>query len=632
LDFAKQLFSSVYFNAGWQGDYMLLAHDVAEKDLKWFRERGILIKHCLPLAEKIAGRWPTVVLSKLYLFESELKKWDQIIYFDADVVVNGSLDNLLNTNKIACLSNLSRPFFRQVKLKHILRSHNLSQKEFSQIDVNLPMFTSCLFVVDTKIITTKTFDDLKLLLVKYQDIIGGTDEFILSLYFARQWRGLSPIYCLYFNFLKQYGVSFKGIGAVTSHFISYQKPMDYCDSIYEIWKKNLSRADGIDLNNRLPAHKIWGDKEVSRFHWRLKRRVIVIWARFYLQRLIGVLGAFINKMLPSLYKYAHKFKKTPRPVFTLRQYRSGDEIGIIRVFNTVFSNNEMTIEKWRWKYLACPEPPKIIVAINAFGEIVGHIGSLANIGKSSEKERTVRQNVDICLLPEYRNQNFLKRGLEIFMKEPDFLAWGFSGRKKLIMIYKKITGAINHNNFGVILKIKIFRKKVPLKILMSSQRIETSPYSIKEIINGDMAQEIDKFWMIKSQEIHIAICRNWKYLKWRIIDSPENQRLFVLKFKGKLIGYFSMKSKDFVIYIKDILILNRAVNYDVFNMIECYCQGLGAKQIVIMASDQHIKAILKKQKYRPVKNAFFGCYDFYNKTSISNIYLTFNDADWQFDV
>ena len=36
---AKQLFSSVYWNAGWKGDYMLLAHGIPEKELKWLEKK-----------------------------------------------------------------------------------------------------------------------------------------------------------------------------------------------------------------------------------------------------------------------------------------------------------------------------------------------------------------------------------------------------------------------------------------------------------------------------------------------------------------------------------------------------------------------------------------------------------------
>jgi hypothetical protein len=42
LDQARQLFSSVYWKARWRGDYLLLAHEIPEGKLAWFRERGIL--------------------------------------------------------------------------------------------------------------------------------------------------------------------------------------------------------------------------------------------------------------------------------------------------------------------------------------------------------------------------------------------------------------------------------------------------------------------------------------------------------------------------------------------------------------------------------------------------------------
>ena len=87
---ARQLFSSVYWNAGWKGDYMLLAHEIPEEQLKWFREKGILIKKCKPFYDK-KGR-PKTVLSKFYLFTPYFKKWRNIIYLDADVIVRASLE------------------------------------------------------------------------------------------------------------------------------------------------------------------------------------------------------------------------------------------------------------------------------------------------------------------------------------------------------------------------------------------------------------------------------------------------------------------------------------------------------------------------------------------------------------
>ena len=91
---AKQLFSGVYFNAGWKGDYMLLSHNIPEKELKWFRKKGILIKKCKPVIKFKKVRYSETVVSKFYLFTTEFKKWRNIVYLDGDIIVNASLDRL----------------------------------------------------------------------------------------------------------------------------------------------------------------------------------------------------------------------------------------------------------------------------------------------------------------------------------------------------------------------------------------------------------------------------------------------------------------------------------------------------------------------------------------------------------
>jgi hypothetical protein len=60
---AKQLFSSVYWNSGWNGDYTLLAHDIPEDELAWFPSKGILVKRCRQIYDKNIGKekYPPVV-------------------------------------------------------------------------------------------------------------------------------------------------------------------------------------------------------------------------------------------------------------------------------------------------------------------------------------------------------------------------------------------------------------------------------------------------------------------------------------------------------------------------------------------------------------------------------------------
>ena len=52
IDQAKQLFSSVYWNARWKGDYMLLSHNIPNEKLNWFKNKGILIKKCKSIYNK----------------------------------------------------------------------------------------------------------------------------------------------------------------------------------------------------------------------------------------------------------------------------------------------------------------------------------------------------------------------------------------------------------------------------------------------------------------------------------------------------------------------------------------------------------------------------------------------------
>ena len=74
---AKQLFSGVYHNSGWEGDYMLLAYGIPDEELKWFIDKGILITQCrpVPYAEDFKDtRYSPVFFSKFQLFTPEFKK------------------------------------------------------------------------------------------------------------------------------------------------------------------------------------------------------------------------------------------------------------------------------------------------------------------------------------------------------------------------------------------------------------------------------------------------------------------------------------------------------------------------------------------------------------------------------
>ena len=144
IDAAKQLFSSVYFNSGWKGDYLLITdNSIPERDLEWFEKKGIYIKKFKPIYNKTIGPFnkSPFMLFKLNLFKTFFKKWEKIVYLDSDIIVRGPLNELLNVDKFgAVLRGLQQEksnylfgqfvlSFDSDKLNSICKKNTISIKE-----------------------------------------------------------------------------------------------------------------------------------------------------------------------------------------------------------------------------------------------------------------------------------------------------------------------------------------------------------------------------------------------------------------------------------------------------------------------------------------------------------------------
>jgi len=296
LDQAKQLFSSVYWNAGWKGDYMLLACDIPEEKLKWFREKGILIKKCSPLLNKIFERNESIMLCKFYLFKPEFKRWEHIIYLDADIIVKGSLDRLTNMSGFAAVKDSIHPFRRQfdsvLTNNHKMLLINLEQK----YDLNLDNFNAGMFVVDTSIITSDIFNELIFLADSYGMLSTKGDQPILNLYFYNRWQKLPLCYNIYpYNLAHPFLIrDVKSIIGIIFHFIGKRKPWDKRDPFYGEWKHNLEIAESIDINKPISV-KILDKKEIIKISRRIKIKMVLYSPIRILDRLIGLFGLILKR-------------------------------------------------------------------------------------------------------------------------------------------------------------------------------------------------------------------------------------------------------------------------------------------------------------------------------------------------
>lgn len=306
IDQAKQLFSSAYWNGGWQGDFLLLAHEVPESELEWFKEKGILV---YPVNQSVTsaryGRWPSIILGKFFLFTPYFKKWERVVYLDADIIVQGPLAKLTHCEGFtAAPDRYSRTVAQEFKhpspsLQHAYR-------------LSSPAFNSGVLVIETKSIRNETFEDLQRLSERYQPEVRYGEQAILNLYWLGKWNRLPVIYNFLANHPQYRKMDRTRVKAAILHFAWRPKPWDPRSKFHDAWSDSLRRADVIDLKNPPSQITALSPAEIWRFELSLKCREITwkmkqagqrftreVKKRFH--RFMYCVGRIIKTISPRLY-------------------------------------------------------------------------------------------------------------------------------------------------------------------------------------------------------------------------------------------------------------------------------------------------------------------------------------------
>lgn len=318
IEQAKQLFSSVYYNAGWKGDYMLLAHEIPEKDLKWFRKKGILIHKCIPLFEKGSiGKWPVTVYSKYYLFTPKFKRWKNIVFLDSDIIVRHSLDELTNIKDLAAVqshNHISKLFINPIHMK----LENIDQTGYNSLkkiyNMKLPAFNSGVLAFNSDIIKKDALKSLVYLQKKYAKISASGEEAVFNLYFYSKWKKLSEVYNIYPDYLTlKKNISPEKINGTILHFV-LNKPWRLGSPFRAEWEENLKKSSEINLKKKLDG-KRWDERSMNKYVKFINKKSLYLSlksglfnARLALESYIGLVGIFIKNNFPKLYSKL-KWKK-----------------------------------------------------------------------------------------------------------------------------------------------------------------------------------------------------------------------------------------------------------------------------------------------------------------------------------
>lgn len=319
---AKQLFSSVYWNAGWRGDYMLFAHEIPEKDLGWFRKKGILVKKCKPLFHQEVGGMSPTLTSKFYLLTPEFKKWSNILYLDADIIVRASLGLLTDINGFAGIQDQwKKKLSEHIIDSNLIKGKKIDKKKFTSLikefknnyNLNETVFCAGVMAFSTNVIKTNTFSRLIDLTKKYGAISRYGDQLTFNLQFYKKWKKLPPVFDVLMRPVptikseKIKGVILHFAGVRHKKLLLWHKSNDF----YGEWKSNLDRANSINLKE-IQVPKKWTKKEIIIYSYYLKILGPYFTAMSHIDRMVGLFGIFLKKDHPKLYFKLKKLKQGVR--------------------------------------------------------------------------------------------------------------------------------------------------------------------------------------------------------------------------------------------------------------------------------------------------------------------------------
>ncbi len=323
---AKQLFSSVYWNAGWKGDYMLLAYNIPEKNLTWFRDKGIGVLECeaiLPGSEALIGHAPLTTLSKFYLFTPEFRQWKNIVFLDGDIIVDGSLEPLTEIKRFAAarILNIFRTRLKGQFRKRTKEHGNLFDELESRFDLRRPAFNAGLMTFNSDIITEDDFGNLKSILSHFIDIISISEETVLNLYFYGKWQELSQVYNICPNYeIYLSGCTYEELKGVVCHTYSNfpgRKPWMQRNPLNTKWKVNLDKAERMDIAKPQEPRKKLSAKEEALYDVYLKNLHIRHFYRFHRYKTVYFYkyntyrqsaDAYMKNHYPKIYKLQRKLR------------------------------------------------------------------------------------------------------------------------------------------------------------------------------------------------------------------------------------------------------------------------------------------------------------------------------------
>jgi hypothetical protein len=299
----------------------------------------------------------------------------------------------------------------------------------------------------------------------------------------------------------------------------------------------------------------------------------------------------------------------------IREYKNGDEKGIIPLFNQIFDTNRQE-NYWHWQFMENPAEKPIIVVAEDDSKVVGQCTLLPSKMTVKGEEILGGQSIDTMVSNDYRRQGIYEKmaftsydmGIERGIK----IRFGFPSKPALQGLLEKLGGTLitdiplylkiyRLDNFlASIIKLKFLSKilAIPGMLLVRLIYRETKinikeKYEMKEIQNFN--EDFDKLWDRIKIDSPIMSNRDSKFLNWRIKDHPNIQyKTFGAYKDGELKGYMILKVENRKVKgkfdiklgsIVDMIAINEDVILGLYNKSKEYFKDVQTDLVVCWATD-----------------------------------------------
>ena len=270
LDKTKQIIYSSYVYGNWDGEYILLAHEVKNKNaLNWFTERGIHVVH-IGETVNVNHHFPketSIYYSTLHLFHPDLARWNTIIYLDTDMIVRKDISHLLSYDGFAAANDCARfPLIHQFsprERKCTAEEYEQRKLQLSAYNLQQTAFNAGMMVIDSKNNSPKRHSELMTLAAQYNPISTYGDQGILNLYFQKNRQHIPYVYNDFYqsdDFNRQ-GIirRFSDCNSVILHLTHPYKPWDKRSAYFREWARNNEKAEQLfDAQQKGKKPSVWG--------------------------------------------------------------------------------------------------------------------------------------------------------------------------------------------------------------------------------------------------------------------------------------------------------------------------------------------------------------------------------------